>query len=257
MKKKLIFLLAVLIIITITLTGCNWLFRGILNVFDPEAQLRVSYSYITEGTISLELYSLNEVEFFGEGFSYKYYSNGILIPDLSKTVRVPFYVKPSDSFGTPGPITTINLLLCYQEVQDYMTSNPSVTEMTCTISLIGTDGAGHDILKYVTVDLSVLTETETPNQSPKFGYKISGTATSVDITLSNSSGGTEQYSEVILPKVYSYSNFNANFLYISAQNNGPSGTVNVECYYEGVLKDSAHSEGAYVIATASYYISDY
>lgn len=87
-------------------------------------------------------------------------------------------------------------------------------------------------------------------------YKISGTATSVDITLSNSSGGTEQYSDVNLPKVYSYSYFSDNFLYISAQNNGSSGTVDVKCYYEGVLKNSAHSEGAYVIATASYYISD-
>jgi len=124
MKKKLIFLLSILIIITIALTGCDWLSWGLLNVFDPEVQLRVSYSDITAGTISLKVYSLNEVEFFGEGFSYKYYSNGVLIPDLSKTVGAPFYVKPSDSSGTPGPITTIDLLLYYQEVQDYMTSNP-------------------------------------------------------------------------------------------------------------------------------------
>jgi hypothetical protein len=87
-------------------------------------------------------------------------------------------------------------------------------------------------------------------------YKISGTATSVNVTLSNSSGGTEQYSDVDLPKNYSYSFFSDNFLYISAQNNGSSGTVDVKCYYRGTLKNSAHSEGAYVIATASYYISD-
>jgi len=91
----------------------------------------------------------------------------------------------------------------------------------------------------------------------KVEYKISGTATSVSVTLSNPTGGTEQYSDVILPKVYSYKYFSDNFLYISAQNNGSSGTVNVKCYYKGVLKDSAHSEGAYVIATASYYVSDY
>ncbi|PKP55768.1 hypothetical protein CVT91_14765 [Candidatus Atribacteria bacterium HGW-Atribacteria-1] len=59
-----------------------------------------------------------------------------------------------------------------------------------------------------------------------------------------------------LPKNYSYSFFFDNFLYISAQNNGSSGTVDVKCYYQGILKNSAHSEGAYVIATASYYISD-
>jgi len=40
-----------------------------------------------------------------------------------------------------------------------MTSNPSA-EMTCTISLIGTDDAGHDILKSITVSLPALSETE-------------------------------------------------------------------------------------------------
>ncbi|MBA7572656.1 hypothetical protein ES695_02590 [Candidatus Atribacteria bacterium 1244-E10-H5-B2] len=156
MKKKLIFLLSVLIIIMIALTGCDWFSLGLLNVFDPEAQIRVNCSDITEGTISLEVYSLNEVEFIGEGFSYKYYSNGVLIPDLSKTVGVTFYVAPSTSPGSPGPITTIGLLLYYQEVLDYMTSNPLVTEMTCTISLMGTDGAGHSISKSVTVDLPAI-----------------------------------------------------------------------------------------------------
>jgi hypothetical protein len=87
-------------------------------------------------------------------------------------------------------------------------------------------------------------------------YKISGSATSVNVTLSNSSGGTEQYSDVKLPKNYSYSFFFDNFLYISAQNNGSSGTVDVKCYYQGILQNSAHSEGAYVIATASYYMSN-
>jgi len=101
------------------------------------------------------------------------------------------------------------------------------------------------------------TKTITVTYECKVEYKIRGSATSVFITLSNSTGGTEQYSDVLLPKVYSYSNFSDNFLYISAQNNGSSGTVNVECYYEGVLKDSAHSEGAYVIATASWYNSSW
>lgn len=91
----------------------------------------------------------------------------------------------------------------------------------------------------------------------KVEYKISGTAKSVSVTLSNPTGGTEQYSDVSLPKTYCYHYFPNNFLYISAQNNGSSGTVRVKCYYKGQLKDSAYSEGAYVIATASYYISNY
>ncbi len=91
----------------------------------------------------------------------------------------------------------------------------------------------------------------------KVEYRISGSAPSVFVTLANATGGTEQYSGVKLPKVYRYKVFSSNFLYISAQNEGDSGTVTVECYYNGSLKDSATSSGAYVIATASYYVSPY
>jgi PKD repeat protein len=79
-----------------------------------------------------------------------------LISDLSKTVGATFYVAPSTSPGTPGPTTTIDLLLYYQEVQDYIKLNPLITELTCTITLIGTDGAGHSISKSVTVDLPAI-----------------------------------------------------------------------------------------------------
>lgn len=142
----------------ISLVGCNWFALGLLNIFDPQAQIRVNYTgmNLEEGTITLEVYSLNEVEFIGSRFEYKYYNGTTKIPELSKTVGATFYVAPSTSPGTPGPITRIDLLLYYQEVQDYMTSNPLVTEMTCTISLLGTDGAGHSITKSVTVDLPAI-----------------------------------------------------------------------------------------------------
>jgi hypothetical protein len=157
---KVLFIIIILLSFMITLVGCNWFAFGLLNIFDPQAQIRVNYTDIDltegEGTIALEIYSLNEVEFIGSGFSYKYYSNNVLISDLTKTVGATFYVEPSTTPGTPGPITTIDLPLYYQEAQDYMTSNPLVTEMTCTISLIGTDGAGHSISKSVTIDLPAL-----------------------------------------------------------------------------------------------------
>lgn len=103
------------------------------------------------------------------------------------------------------------------------------------------------------VDPPIETETPEPEIEYEVEYEIWGTANSVNITLSNSTGGTEQYGNVILPKTFSYIKFSADFLYISAQNTGSSGTVNVRCYLYDNLKDSAHSEGAYVIATASYY----
>jgi len=160
-KKNLykIVFITILLGFIISLAGCNWLAFGLLNVFDPQAQIRLSYTDIdlTEGTIDLEIYSLNEVEFIGTGFEYEYYVGTTKIPELSKTVGATFYVAPSTSPGTPGDITTITgLPLYFQEVQDYITSNPLVTEMTCTISLIGTDGAGHSISKSVTVDLPAL-----------------------------------------------------------------------------------------------------
>ena len=157
-KKKIILLMSLFFIFGLFLTGCNWFGEGILNVFDPKAAIRVSFTEIDftegEGSIDLEIYSINEVEFIGEGFSYKYYNKGVLIPELSKTVGTVFYVEPSDNPGNPGPITDIeNLPLYYREVSDYVKTNPMITEITCTISLIGTDGAGHSISKSVTFDL--------------------------------------------------------------------------------------------------------
>jgi len=161
-KKNLykILLIVILLSFTITLMGCNWFAFGLLNIIDPQAQIRLNYTDIDltegEGTIALEIYSLNEVEFIGTGFEYDYYNGTTKISSLSKIVGATFYVAPSILPGTPGPTTTIDLPLYYQEAQDYVTSNPLITEITCTISLIGTDGAGHNITKSVTFDLPAL-----------------------------------------------------------------------------------------------------
>ena len=160
-KKNLykILFITILLGFIISLAGCNWLSLGLLNVFDPQAQIRVNYTDIDltegEGTIALEVYSLNEVEFIGTGFEYDYYNGTTKISSLSKTVGATFYVAPSTSPGTPGPTTTIDLPLYYQEVKDYVTSDPLINEITCTISLIGTDGAGHNITKSVTFNLPI------------------------------------------------------------------------------------------------------
>jgi hypothetical protein len=72
----------------------------------------------------------------------------------------------------------------------------------------------------------------------------------VDVTLTNATGGTEQYSSVRLPKTYSFDSFPDSFLYISAQNQGESGTVKVSIYVDGELFKTSSSSGAYVIASA-------
>ena len=160
-KKNLpkILFITILLGFIITLVGCNWFSLGLLNIFDPQAQIRVNYTEINigDGIITLEVYSLNRVEFIGAGFSYDYYIGTTLIPELSKTVGATFYVEPSDTPGIPGPITIIdNLPIYFKEAQDYLTANPLITEINCTINLIGTDGSGHDITIPVTFGLPAL-----------------------------------------------------------------------------------------------------
>ncbi len=102
-KKNLykIVFITILLGFIILLVGCDWLSLGLLNIFDPQAQIRVNYTgmNLEEGTIALEVYSLNEVEFIGSGFEYKYYNGTTKIPELSKTVGATFYVAPSTSPG--------------------------------------------------------------------------------------------------------------------------------------------------------------
>ncbi len=89
-KKNLhkILFITILLGFIITLVGCSWLSLGLLNIFDPQAQIRVNYTEINigAGSITLEVYSLNRVEFIGEGFSYDYYIGTTKITDRKSVV---------------------------------------------------------------------------------------------------------------------------------------------------------------------------
>jgi hypothetical protein len=120
--------------------------------------------------------------------------------------------------------------------------------------LLGERWPGYKIIegekrKAVTVEVSDYELTA--GTIPAVVYKIDGSAEEVDVTLSNPTGGTEQYSSVSLPYKYSYYSFSDDFVYISAQNQGEYGTVRVSIYVDGELFKTASSSGAYVIATAS------
>jgi len=82
-------------------------------------------------------------------------------------------------------------------------------------------------------------------------YKVTGSANTVDITYSNESEGTSQESNVSTPWTYSFEGEEGQFVYISAQNQGESGSVTVSIYRNGKKIESSTSNGAYVIATAS------
>lgn len=86
---------------------------------------------------------------------------------------------------------------------------------------------------------------------PDIVYEITGSAKSADVTLSNSTGGTEQFGNVTIPWSYTDKSFSGRFLYISAQNKGEYGTVTVSIYMDGQLFKTSTSSGEYVIASAS------
>jgi hypothetical protein len=81
--------------------------------------------------------------------------------------------------------------------------------------------------------------------------KVTGTAQTVSITFQNKEGGTSQISDVVMPWSYKYTGYPNKFYYISAQNNGETGTIMITVLRNGATYKTSTSSGAYVIATAS------
>jgi hypothetical protein len=92
----------------------------------------------------------------------------------------------------------------------------------------------------------------TPPAAPSADVEYRVTGTRADLTYANATGGTAQESRVTLPWSYRINGARTGqFLYISAQNTGDSGSVTVSIYKRGVLFKTTTSTGAFVIATAS------
>jgi hypothetical protein len=87
-------------------------------------------------------------------------------------------------------------------------------------------------------------------------YEFTGTASSVNLTLTNQDGGIEQYNNVKVPGFREFSvsikRGMANYYHASlmAQNNGSRGDVTVTIYVNGKKFRTATSRGAYAIASA-------
>ena len=82
-------------------------------------------------------------------------------------------------------------------------------------------------------------------------YRVSGTAVRGSITYQNSSGGSSQTSDTVLPWSYSLTASRDDFLYVSVQNSAREGCVRAEIYRGDRVLESGFSCGAFVIATAS------
>jgi len=91
----------------------------------------------------------------------------------------------------------------------------------------------------------------TTDNSRSVKYQVTGSASTVSLTLNNATGGTEQIASATLPWSESFTVQKGDFLYVSAQNNGSSGSVTATVYVNNRVLQTATSTGAYVIATAS------
>ncbi len=81
-------------------------------------------------------------------------------------------------------------------------------------------------------------------------YKITGTASRASVTYANEQGGTEQ-GVVKIPWQGSFTAKRSQFLYLSAQNEGESGSVTCEIWVDGVKWKETTSRGAFVISSCS------
>ena len=159
---KIVFI-TILLGFIISLAGCGWFPNGLFGIIDPPAIIKVDYTLVdlTEGagSISLDIYSLNQVGFNASGFSYEYYyySGTSKIPIFTKVVEASFYVEPSTSPGTAGAKSKIdNLPLYFQDLLDWLTLHPLVTEVNCDLNLIGIDDSLHSLTVQAASNLPVL-----------------------------------------------------------------------------------------------------
>lgn len=80
-------------------------------------------------------------------------------------------------------------------------------------------------------------------------YKVDGRIKGASVTYKNEEGGTEQH-EVISPWTKGFFADDGKYVYISAQNNGDYGTINVSIYVNGVEVRKSSSSSEYGIASA-------
>lgn len=81
-------------------------------------------------------------------------------------------------------------------------------------------------------------------------YRVAGTAKAGSMVWENSQGGTEM-GDYNLPWQKSFTFAGGDFVYISAQNQGETGSIICQIWVNGVKWKESTSTGAYSIATCS------
>jgi hypothetical protein len=82
-------------------------------------------------------------------------------------------------------------------------------------------------------------------------YVVDGDSNRADLTYQNANGDTSQESEVAVPWELSFSAFEGDFLYISAQRGEAPGDISCTIEVDGVAVETNTSSGPFTICTAS------
>ena len=101
------------LLVVLVLSGCNWFGKGLLNVINPEAEVRMYYVFNTppdiggpekfellQGlTFDLVVYPLNEVGFTIERLTYTTEKGEVA--ELAKDLVLSYYVPPTSLLSPP------------------------------------------------------------------------------------------------------------------------------------------------------------
>ena len=177
-----ILFITILLGFIISLVGCNWLSFGLLNIFDPQAQIRLSELNINDdGTVDMKIFTINQVEFIGSGFEFDYYRGTSRVTSLDRTVGAYYYVAPSSSPGEAGDETEITGVYLYSSaVLDYVKLYSAFNEISCDLYIVGTDGAGHNLKVKVASGLAAL---GVDNTSPVANIVVTPTSGECPLTV--------------------------------------------------------------------------
>lgn len=106
-------------------------------------------------------------------------------------------------------------------------------------------------MKYIFPFILLLLSGCSKENWPEYYYEVTGSGPSFDVTIEGSPSGTAQFANVGSGWKYTWKQSGTRWLYVSAQNQGSSGTVTVKIVRNGKVKATQTSSGAYVIATVS------
>jgi hypothetical protein len=107
------------------------------------------------------------------------------------------------------------------------------------------------ISRIVVVSLLVacLAVTLACQRSDNITYEALGDAETVDVTVSNETGGMEQYNDVPLPWRMDFGGFDSAQPYMYVYNNGDRGTVRISIKVNGKVMTSGVCSGPYANTT--------